>query len=260
LDRILPSGRPEGGGARRRLDSLANRLVGHLGAVFHRYIEGSTVSGRSVVLTINGRKVPAWNPFAPDEEHTITLPVREFEVWAGEATGTVRFSPYVLPARDLFSTPDEFERLSGPAKWNRQQGLYVYRGDRLIQSGGWGGIRAIDEHTKLARAALDFGPDLDDLFRINVAKMRAALPAEIRPLLESHVTDLCHRAQDMYRRDTREGVAAAPPVSENQRRSATDIGGAILSASLATGTTEALARIASHLSVENPSVYKALGW
>lgn len=260
LDRILPSGRPEGGGARRRLDSLSNKLVGHLGAVFHRFIEGSTVSGRSVVITINGSKVPAWNPFATDEEHTVTLPPREFEVWVGDSVGTVRFSPFVLPAKELFSSQEEFERLSGPAKWNRQQGLYIYRGDRLIQSGGWAGIRAIDEHTKLARAALDFDPDLDDLFRINVAKMRAALPAEIRPLLESHVTELCHRAQDMYRREVREGSGTVQPALDYQRTNAADIGGAILSASLATGTTEAFAKIAAHLSAENPSVFQSLGW
>ena len=166
----------------------------------------------------------------------------------------VRFSPVVLPARSLFSSPDEFDRLSGPAKWNRQQGLYIYRGDRLIQSGGWCGIRAIDEHTKLARAALDFDPNLDELFRINVAKMRAALPAEIRPLLETHVTELCHRAQEMYRRDLREGAASEPAAPVSQTANATEIGGAILSASLATGTTEALAKVAAHLSVENPEV------
>ncbi len=68
--------------------------------------------------------------------------------------------------------------MSGPLKWNRQQGLYIYRADRLIQHGGWCGIRAADEHTKLARASLDFQTDLDLLFQINVAKMRALIPPE----------------------------------------------------------------------------------
>ena len=98
LDRILPPGRPEGGGARRRIDSLSGKLLAHLGAVFHRFIEGTTASGRSVVITINGSKVPAWNPFAPDEEHTVASAPREFEVWAGDAVGVVKFSPVVLPA------------------------------------------------------------------------------------------------------------------------------------------------------------------
>lgn len=260
LDRILPAGRAEGGGARRRMDSLGTRLGDHLGAVFHRFIEGSAAGGETLAITVNGKKVPAWNPFAPDEEHTRSLTERQFEVWAGDEVGTVAFSPTVLPARSLFSSMGEFERMSGPGKWNRQQGLYIYRADRLIQSGGWCGIRAIDEHTKLARAALDFPPSLDEMFRINVAKMRVALPAEIRPLLEPHVTELCHRAQDMYRRDLREG--ASPPDSDRESisRDAAEIGGAILSAALATSTTPALAKIIGHLRDENPGVVESLGW
>ena len=60
--------------------------------------------------------------------------------------------------------------MSGPLKWNRQQGLYIYRVGRLVQWSGWAGIRAIDEHTKLARAALDFDTDLDTAFNINVCE------------------------------------------------------------------------------------------
>ena len=90
--------------------------------------------------------------------------------------------------RNAFSSPAEFERLSGPLKWNRQQGLYIYRADRLVQWGGWAGIRGIDEHTKLARAALDFDTDLDAAFNINVAKMRVAIPPQLRSMLSGPST------------------------------------------------------------------------
>ena len=39
-------------------------------------------------------------------------------------------------------------------------------------------IRGIDEHTKLARASIDFDTDLDETFQINVAKMSVVLPAD----------------------------------------------------------------------------------
>ena len=32
--------------------------------------------------------------------------------------------------------------MSGPLKWNRQQGLYIYRANRLVQHGGWNGLAA----------------------------------------------------------------------------------------------------------------------
>jgi hypothetical protein len=264
LDRVLPEKNPAGGWGRRRLKSLALKLHEHLGMVFHRFIEGA-VSGREpLVITVNGVKVPAWNPFAPDEEHRIVLPGRRFEVWANDQHGYVDFQPYVLPARPLFSSQGEFERLSGPHKWNRQQGLYVYRADRLIQGGGWSGIRAIDEHTKLGRGSVDFSPALDELFRINVAKMRVSIPAEVRTLLEPEVTSHCKRAELMYRRETREGrgVRAFDPSVETiwRPKDASDVGTAILAAAVATDTSEALLTIIDHLARLEPDVVKALGW
>ncbi len=45
LDRVLPEKRPDGGWARRRLDSLAAKTAEHLGIVFHRYLEGTDGTG-----------------------------------------------------------------------------------------------------------------------------------------------------------------------------------------------------------------------
>ena len=41
LDRVLPEKRPDGGWARRRLESMAAKTAEHLGIVFHRYLEGT---------------------------------------------------------------------------------------------------------------------------------------------------------------------------------------------------------------------------
>src|SRR3954449_4551812 len=123
--------------------------------------------------------------------------------------------------------------MSGRLKWNRQQGLYIYRGDRLIQHGGWCGIRAADEHTKLARASLDFQTDLDALFQINVAKMRVLLPPEIRTLLERPIHELAHRADAVYRTDAlhsaRDDERQVPDaVSRTAPTNASDIGTALI--------------------------------
>ena len=88
--------------------------------------------------------------------------------------------PYILPTKGEFSSSDAFKRASGPANWNQQQGFYIYRADRMIQSGGWCGIRTRDEHTKLSRIELNFSPILDNAFKINVAKMRVQLPAQLK--------------------------------------------------------------------------------
>ncbi|MEV4277693.1 ATP-binding protein [Actinoplanes xinjiangensis] len=202
LDRVLPEKRPEGGWARRRVEALTRRTAQHLGIVFHRFITGLD-DDPPVVISVNGEKVGPWDPFATDEVATHELPAQRFEVEAAGTIGWVRLRRFILPPRDRFSSPDQFERLSGPLNWNRQQGLYVYRAGRLVQWGGWAGIRGIDEHTKLARAALEFDTDLDGAFNINVAKMRVTLPAQVRQLLESPVNELCVLADDTYRKTYR---------------------------------------------------------
>lgn len=268
LDRVLPEKRPDGGWARRRLQAMASKTVEHLGIVFHRYLEG--LQDRDLVITVNGEKVPPWNPFAPGEPYRAELPLQRFEVVVGDVTGIVNLQRYILPARDQFSSAEQFERLSGPLNWNRQQGLYIYRADRLVQWGGWNGIRGIDEHTKLARAALDFSTDLDSVFNINVAKMRVTIPPQIRQMLERPINELCAQADDAYRKTSRhaardqylekQGGPTGRPVAETMGRPiGSDAGLALRSAAMQVGEYDALRRIMTVLSQQAPEVADALG-
>lgn len=265
LDRVMPENRSDGGWARRRLEQLAQRTREYLGMVFHRFLEREAVRPLPLTITVNGEKVAPWNPFAPLEEHRAVLPTHRYEVSVGNLHGHVTLDRFLLPPRDLFSSPAEFERLSGPLKWNRQQGLYIYRSDRLIQGGGWCGLRAADEHTKLARAALHFQTNLDPVFQINVAKMRVLVPPEVRTLLERPLNDLCHRADALYRRegqrearnrsDRPDGVEALP---RGQR--AAEIGAALLVAALEAGEHDAFTRVIERLRAASPEMAASLGW
>jgi hypothetical protein len=70
-------------------------------------------------------------------------------------------------------------------------------------SGGWSRLRTSDEHSKLGRAALDFHPDLDSAFEVNVAKARVNLPADLRERLRDPIDDLARWAQRVYRQTDR---------------------------------------------------------
>ncbi|MFV0451756.1 MAG: hypothetical protein ACK5LS_05835, partial [Propioniciclava sp.] len=106
---------------------------------------------------------------------------------------------FVLPTQQRFSTPEAHHAAGGPKKWNGQQGFYVYREDRLIQSGGWNRLRTQDEHTKLARIAIDVPREADELLAVNVSKMRVSLPEGIRPALRALVAGIVSDAQRHYR-------------------------------------------------------------
>jgi hypothetical protein len=198
LDRVLPERYAESGWGRRRLTSLATKTAEHLSMVFHRFIAGNHGLD-SVIISVNDEKLQAWDPFARDEPNTLEVDPEIFEVETEYGSSDITFRGYVLPPRDKFSTPERFERMSGPLKWNRQQGLYIYRANRLVQFGSWNGLRGIDEHTKLARASIDFDTDLDETFQINVAKMSVVLPATLKNMLERPIHDLCVRADAAYR-------------------------------------------------------------
>lgn len=204
LDRVLPDRYAESGWGRRRLNSLATKTAEHLSMVFHRFIAGEN-GLEPVTISVNNDKLQAWDPFAGDEPNTIEFEPEIFEVETEYDTSDITFRGYVLPPRDRFSTPERFERMSGPLKWNRQQGLYIYRANRLVQFGGWNGLRGIDEHTKLARASIDFDTDLDETFQINVAKMSVVLPATLKNMLERPIHDLCVRADAAYRQSASDG-------------------------------------------------------
>lgn len=258
LDRVLPVDRPDGGWARRRFESLTVQTAEHLAMVFHRFIDG--VGERQVVLTVNGEKVRSWDPFASAEPGTRELPPQRFELCTGGVSGHVDLRRFILPARERFSSVEEFERLSGPQRWNRQQGLYIYRANRLVQWGGWAGLRAIDEHTKLARASVDFCTDLDEVFTINVAKRRVSLPAELRPMLERPLTEACQRADEAYRVAPRNPPRMAPPqqTTDGTVPAAAGLGLALRSAAALAGEYPALRRILTALRENSPDAAAAL--
>ncbi len=199
LDRILGYKHPYGESARKRLSGMCRELEAHLAMVFHRFLSGEARKKKLKIL-INGNQVLPWDPFARDEEKTTRLPAVPLDVEHEGVAGQVTLEPFVLPHQQDFSSPDAFRRASGPLSWNQQQGFYIYRAHRLIQSGGWSRLRTVDEHTKLARIAVSFLPALDEAFKINVAKMRVQLPPAIREQVEEAIKPVIKLAQETYRK------------------------------------------------------------
>jgi Histidine kinase-, DNA gyrase B-, and HSP90-like ATPase len=200
LDRILGYESPEGDSARRRLATMCRDVEGHLAVVFHRFLSGEVRGRPKLTILLNGSRVVPWDPYARSEPATKLLEPVTIQVCHGGHKGQLTLEPFVLPHQLDFSSPESFRRASGPASWNQQQGFYVYRADRLIQSGGWCRLRTFDEHTKLARVALRFSPQLDDAFRVNVAKMRVQLPASMREQITTAISPVTKLANDVYRR------------------------------------------------------------
>ena len=200
LDRVLPR-RPTTGMTARVLGNANEEIRAHLAMVFHRFLDGEAYGGRhSLTLTLNGDRIEPWDPFARAELHTRRLPAQvvTFDDPDGR-TIAVDVQPFVLPGQHLFSSPEAHRAAGGPKRWNRHQGFYIYRRERMIQAGGWNRLRTLDEHAKLARIAVDLPPGEEVCFAIDVAKMRVTIPEELRPSLRALAAASVVAAQERYR-------------------------------------------------------------
>ena len=266
LDRVLPPSGADSGWAKRRFEVLAGKTSRHLAMVFHRFLTGENNAPR-ITIRVNGEKVRAWDPFVRHEPGTQQLTNQQFELESADGVGAVELRRYILPGKRSFSSLDGFEEAAGPLNWNRQQGLYVYRENRLVQWGSWAGTRGIDEHTKLARASLDFGCNLDEVFNINVAKMRVAVPAQLKQMLERPVSELCILADRVYRRHNNEADdngsgddEAGSGASASATGALSEVGVALKSAAIQSGDYESLKRVMGVMSRQHPEIARGLGF
>lgn len=198
LDRVLDYKLPHGLAAERGLETLCREIEEHLAMVFARFLTGEARRRLPFSITVNGNPIDGWDPFARAEKDHKKLTRQVLTLRYEGRTHKVVVQPYILPNQDQFSTQRAWDAASGPKKWNRQQGFYFYRGGRMIQSGGWNRMRTPDEHTKLARIAIDIPRAADTAFELNVSKMRLIVPSEIRAELKAIASSVANQARTVY--------------------------------------------------------------
>jgi len=165
----------------------------HLSMVFHRFLQ-------KVKITINGSSISPWDPFCKNEK---TKVLSKYRVYCRDQDGKkqpIVVRPYILPTEKDFSSRAAWEEASGPKRWNSQQGLYFYRKNRLLTSGGWSNCDGrLEEHQKLLRISVDFPEKLDELVNLNINKMQANIPNEIKKDIQNRLIDWRRMAEARYR-------------------------------------------------------------
>ena len=235
LDRVFAQDGLSRVAAVDELKSQTRLAEEHLAMVFHRFLTGESRSQLKVTISINGNVIKPWDPFARLEK---TILVSKNVIPINQSSVTI--TGFVLPSEKEFSSKLAFQRAAGPKKWNESQGFYVYRNDRLIRWGGWLRLRASDEHSKLARVAMDFTSDLDPIFQVDVAKSSIVLPQSVKELFKPLVTAITAQAIKRYRnKATPQGTSGLP----GRDRPPTPVPARRLSA-------EAFARLLERISIE----------
>jgi len=191
LDRLVGSVESTDKQAHKRFLEATDRVYHHLEATFHRFTAGK---GR-INIFVNGRRAEPWDPFLTTHAATQPLPKEELPFQGA----LIVVQPFVLPHRSKLAE-SEAARGGGAGGWNQQQGFYVYRSGRLVAAGDWLGLGlANDEHTKLARIAIDFPASLDHAWQVDVKKSRARPPGELVESLKRIARATRSKAEDVYR-------------------------------------------------------------
>ena len=159
-------------------------VAAHLGLVFHRLLDNSTVNigldVEDVDVGIAGLRstVSAINPFGYLRSGKVGYPK---ELIAETDGYKICFRCHIWPGR---SNLPEF-RLPG-GNPDQHQGFYFYRRDRLLQAGGdWYGIAAQHRGLQLARIETDIDDDIVRIFRMNPEKSRVLAGPEFGALAET---------------------------------------------------------------------------
>lgn len=198
VDRLIKNYSDPGGiHARRALDRIVESLIEHSSMVYQRFLDHTDQRVGNIEIRINGRKIEPYNPFVPEESDLVAEEMVTVDFDEGKnAEFTVR--AYVLPNKWEFSSPEAHlkSRLA-----NQNQGIYVYRENRLIYGPGWLKMYAQEPHMSLLRLEFSFDHRLDDAFHIDIKKSHIILNNELHKWLKDTFIPPARRAAEQrYRR------------------------------------------------------------
>jgi hypothetical protein len=176
------------GNVEEHAQKLMRRLENYLSIAFHRFLSGSA---RKVSIAIDmvdedtgevGIPSPLdpLDPFRYSASGQSGFPARM--AIEGPYKDRIKMTAHIWPAN---SSSAEY-KLPGGA--NSRQGFYFYRNDRLIQGGGWNGLRETEPHSSLARVEVDLAPEFDVEMSLDVKKVEIHLPQGLRTAIEKAKT------------------------------------------------------------------------
>lgn len=187
------------------LQDAIERLVEHLGLVFHRIIakglrvlidvEEATTGETGPVIS-----VAAIDPVGYVRSGANGYPKTLVATYHGRPLAV---DCHIWPAR---SNTVEF-KLGGKGGIDACQGFYFYRNDRLLQVGGWNQVFVADREHQLARAVIDIDDTWGRHLRMNPEKSSVTVDAEFQEAIGKALAEdektfwgYLDDAQDVYKK------------------------------------------------------------
>jgi hypothetical protein len=205
VDRVLKDPTIAGSqvNAKRAMDKIEGSLREHLGMVFQRFLDASDNRARNLTIHLNDTPVVAWDPFCTAVSKMEKREEFEVEIPGGEV-GLFVVRAFILPRKEEFPS-EETWRIS--ALKNKNQGIYIYRENRMIHGPDWLDLFAKEPHMTLLRVEFSFDHKLDEYFQVDIKKSQIILDTAIAAAIDDFLTPLRRIAEDRFRKGQRRELA-----------------------------------------------------
>lgn len=171
----------QGDECRTNFNDIMDNVRQHIALVFHRFLS-SNDKKKNIVIRMNNNPIEPSDPFLKSKS-SISIPPYIIP------NTKVKVTPYQLPHKSRMKKND-YRTLGITDDLLKNQGLYIYRNNRLIIWGTW--FRRIKKTTfsQLARIQVDIPSDYDSEWILDVKKSTVTPPPLVIKSLEELITRL----------------------------------------------------------------------
>jgi len=152
--------------------------------VYHKLLDKKVTQ-----IYVNGLRLEPMDPFCTHGKDDESRSQLIFEEPVEVNGAKIEVQGYLLPHQSRMGSSAREAKISIDGDHVANQGLYLYRVDRLIAWGSWQNIIRKSEANKLARVSISFGNDADELWKLDIKKSTAILPA----LIKARIRDLIRK-------------------------------------------------------------------
>lgn len=204
VDRLLRAEKKaENAKSRKALSKYSESLRKHLSTVFQRFLDETDTRAKNVKIILDGEQVAAWDPFCIP--NSTVLSEKNIEVEIDDHTkAEFQIKAYVLPRKEEFQDKEDAK---AAAITNANQGIYIYRENRLIHGPDWLDMYSKEPHFSLLRVEFNFDYKLDEAFQIDIKKSQIILNEALYDFVLDFLTPPRREAEIVYRRGTRANTA-----------------------------------------------------
>ena len=173
----------------------------YLQLIFHRFMEREN----PLQIRLNNDQLKPFNPF-PAGLRTVSANHKTI------SGSHLSLNGFVLPNRSLTESKESSLWTLPHKSLMDMEGIYIYRGSRLIVFGGWLGVIKKSPRLRLARLRVEIGNGVDHLFHLNVAKSSIIIPFGERIAFMRLVSELKKEAEKEFFNYETKTVALKNPV------------------------------------------------